>query len=465
MVFKECVGKSGGLALFWRNGIDVRLRSISKYYIDVDVVDAGGGFWRFTGMYGESQADRKGLTWEAMRTLNNSASGPWLCAGDFNEILFSHEKQGGAARPQSCMDKFREALEYCGLDDLGFTRDIFTRRNHSHKKQNYIRERLDRAVANAAWRANFPLVEVVNGDPRHSDHRPVVVYLEGRQADASPQQHVGCFKFEVRWLQKEGCEELVKKAWQDAFGAGAGSVKEGLHDVAGVLVDWNRNVLGDLEKRIKKIKKELEVCRKGGLTERSVQMEQVLRYRLEKLEEQKDTYWKQRAHVESLKQGDRNTKNFHAHASHRRKINIIRSLQREDGTWVEEKNLRDYVAAQYKELFTSQGVNRLQEIMDKVQPRLTPLMNESLCAPYTDEEILEALKGIGDLKAPGPDGMPAIFFKKFWDTVGERVKEEVKEVLNGANIPDGWNDTTVVLIPKVTDPHRLKDLRPISKSV
>jgi hypothetical protein len=52
-------------------------------------------------------------------------------------------------------------------------------------------------------------------------------------------------------------------------------------------------------------------------------------------------------------------------------------------------------------------------------------MNQALLADYTDEEITSALHGIGDLKAPCPDGMPAIFFKKFWDLVGERVKNEV----------------------------------------
>jgi hypothetical protein len=72
------------------------------------------------------------------------------------------------------------------------------------------------------------------------------------------------------------------------------------------------------------------------------------------------------------------------------------------------------------------------------------------------------LDSIGDLKAPGPDGLPVIFFKKNWGTVGDKVQEEVLGVLNGAEIPEGWNDTTVVLIPKVKDPQWLKDLRPIS---
>jgi hypothetical protein len=69
---------------------------------------------------------------------------------------------------------------------------------------------------------------------------------------------------------------------------------------------------------------------------------------------------------------------------------------------------------------------------------------------------------MGDLKSPGADGMPAIFYKKFWGTVGETVVNEVLQVLQGGSIPEGWNETIVVLIPKVQNPDRLKDLRPIS---
>jgi hypothetical protein len=57
-------------------------------------------------------------------------------------------------------------------------------------------------------------------------------------------------------------------------------------------------------------------------------------------------------------------------------------------------------------------VHRLQEVIDKVEPRVTPEMNASLRSEYTRSEIKEALDGIGDLKAPGPDGMLAIFFKR-----------------------------------------------------
>jgi hypothetical protein len=58
--------------------------------------------------------------------------------------------------------------------------------------------------------------------------------------------------------------------------------------------------------------------------------------------------------------------------------------------------------------------------------------------------------------------MPAIFYKKSWEVVGDQVKKEVLHVLNGGHVPTEWNNTNVVLIPKVKNPQRINDLRPIS---
>lgn len=65
------------------------------------------------------------------------------------------------------------------------------------------------------------------------------------------------------------------------------------------------------------------------------------------------------------------------------------------------------------------------------------------------------------LKAPGPDGMPSIFYKHFWPLVGNMVKKEAL-VLNGGAMPQDWNDTILVLMPKVKNPEKVKDLCPIS---
>ena len=104
----------------------------------------------------------------------------WPC-GDFNEILFQHEKEGGAPRSKTMMENFRRALEDCELHDLGFVGDVYMWRNHHHDVASYINERLDCVVANTTWRCKFPLVRVINGDSHHSDHRPIIVDLGERE--------------------------------------------------------------------------------------------------------------------------------------------------------------------------------------------------------------------------------------------------------------------------------------------
>ena len=81
------------------------------------------------------------------------------------------------------MDAFREVLEACGLQDLGFEGDCFTWRNNQYTEAGFIRERLDRAVSNPEWRGMFLGARVVNGDPKHPDHRPVIIYTHSEDAN------------------------------------------------------------------------------------------------------------------------------------------------------------------------------------------------------------------------------------------------------------------------------------------
>jgi len=134
----------------------------------------------------------------------------------------------------------------------------------------------------------------------------------------------------------------------------------------------------------------------------------------------------------------------------------------DNGNFVAGEQLKNFITNQYQSLFMSHVDSSFDEVLNCVHPRVSPEMNEALLAPFSGEEIWNALVSIGDLKAPGADGMPSIFYKKFWSLIGERVKKEVLYVLNGGPIPDGWNDTIIVLIPKTSSPKMLKDLWPVS---
>jgi hypothetical protein len=56
----------------------------------------------------------------------------------------------------------------------------------------------------------------------------------------------------------------------------------------------------------------------------------------------------------------------------------------------------------------------------------------------------------------------AIFYKRFWHIIGEDLTDEVLQAINSWIIPEGWNNTTMVLIPEVENPEYITQLRPIS---
>ncbi|XP_058732849.1 uncharacterized protein LOC131604425 [Vicia villosa] len=83
-------------------------------------------------------------------------------------------------------------------------------------------------------------------------------------------------------------------------------------------------------------------------------------------------------------------------------------------------------------------------------------------AIYTEEEVKTALFQMNPLKAPGPDGLPALFFQKYWHIVGHEVCKLVLDILNNQKHPGIINNTHIVLIPKCKNPVKPQDFRPIS---
>ena len=110
----------GGLALFWKTDSNVDVQSFSDRHIDAIIDHGVDDAWRFTGFYGDPDTASREDSWSLLRTLHNRSNLPWLCIGDFNEILLADEKQGWLDRPERQMQGFREALDYCRLRDLGF---------------------------------------------------------------------------------------------------------------------------------------------------------------------------------------------------------------------------------------------------------------------------------------------------------------------------------------------------------
>ena len=65
-------GRSGGLAMIWCEGVDVRFMSCSHSHIDVVVHgERGASSWRPTGFYGHPNTSKRHTSWELLETLKN----------------------------------------------------------------------------------------------------------------------------------------------------------------------------------------------------------------------------------------------------------------------------------------------------------------------------------------------------------------------------------------------------------
>lgn len=67
-----------------------------------------------------------------------------------------------------------------------------------------------------------------------------------------------------------------------------------------------------------------------------------------------------------------------------------------------------------------------------------------------------------DLNDLGPDGFPALFYKKMWPTVGNDIVKAVTSFFLRGSMPKEVNSSLIVLIPKVYNPTSMNRFRPIS---
>ena len=116
----------------------------------------------------------------------------------------------------------------------------------------------------------------------------------------------------------------------------------------------------------------------------------------------------------------------------------------------------------YKDLYTTEGVGDMAQVLETVPCKVTHAMNASLNAPYSPEEVKTALFQMFPTKAPGPDGFPAHFFQRHWETCGDEITKVVLKIVEGTESAACINETVLVLIPKVKNPTLLSQFRPIS---
>jgi hypothetical protein len=210
---------------------------------------------------------------------------------------------------------------------------------------------------------------------------------------------------------------------------------------------------------LRRLRKRLDELREDPARIAASREEIKVEDRIIELRFREEVMWRQRARIQWLL----NTIFFHQKASSRRKKNRVQRLTRPNGTVCEDPVELEQMAVDfYENLYASEGVIGMEEVLSPVPCKVTGEMNNMLSRDVTQGEVKKALFQMFPTKAPGPDGFPTHFFQKYWHLCGEEVTKIVIRVLKGEDSPEEINRTFIVIIPKVQNPTLLSQFRPIS---
>ena len=122
-------------------------------------------------------AQQKENSWKLLKHLQTFVKGPWVVIGDFNAYLHAWEKKSRRQPKNSQVEAFREALDCCHLQDLGFFGYPYTWSNKRPREAN-SKIRLDRGVANKEWMEKFQMSKLIHLPTHASDHLPIMLHVQ-----------------------------------------------------------------------------------------------------------------------------------------------------------------------------------------------------------------------------------------------------------------------------------------------
>jgi hypothetical protein len=287
-----------------------------------------------------------------------------------------------------------------------------------------------------------------------SDHSPILLKLQ----DGSRKRNTRDFKFENAWLLEEDLEAVVKEGWEkEPFSELITKLKSCSHDMN----EWGRKLRSRYRTEIEECRTELERLRCSTGISQHDRYEEV-RDRMSNLLAQEEAFWRQRAKVYWLKDGDTNSRFFHAMASSRRRHNDVTKLQNNEGVVVQAQHKICEVAKEYFESLFASERRETHHMFNHIIPSITDEDNHALTAPFQIHEFKKALFSMHYDKAPGPDGLNPAFYKRFWGLCGVEIFHAGVAWLESGRFPTQVSSTNIVLVPKKDNPESMRDLRPIS---
>ncbi|XP_050259899.1 uncharacterized protein LOC126704966 [Quercus robur] len=277
------------------------------------------------------------------------------------------------------MLKFREALDECGLFDLGFVGCKFTW-HKTYPDGGIVWERLDKAVCTTEWFNLFPATKVKTLVCASSDHNPILVLPDG--ISLKPQRP---WRFENIWLEEQGCHDTVKNAWKTISSEPPmPRVMMKVDTCKTQLRDWSKNSFGNVVSALVEKKKNLKLAEEDATKGGSVEFFLQLKSEVADLLRVEEKMWQQRSHVHWMISGDKNSSYFHNRASQRFRRNSITELRDSRGRIASsDEKVSKMIVEYYNQLFTTSNPHDIEEVVQHTKKVMSDDMNNCLTRNFS----------------------------------------------------------------------------------
>ncbi|VFQ98285.1 unnamed protein product [Cuscuta campestris] len=176
-------------------------------------------------------------------------------------------------------------------------------------------------------------------------------------------------------------------------------------------------------------------------------------------------FWKQKAKLLWMENGDQNTSFFHSFVKGRMTKLKIRSIKDISGKLIDhEEGIKTAAVEYFSEVFNKHNIFEAQSIQHYIPLTISTEDNHMMSRILDNEEIKKAVWDLNPNSAAGPDGFNGYFFRTCWEIIKGDVIKATQEFFLGISVPQAFGSTFITLIPKKDNCHLFSDFRPISLS-
>ncbi|KAJ8440382.1 LOW QUALITY PROTEIN: hypothetical protein Cgig2_019371 [Carnegiea gigantea] len=408
-------------------------------------------------IYGLNHEQQRESLWNDLMDISSSIDRAWCLMGDFNTLRFKEDRIGGNEVQDSDIGELATLLDACEIHDLKSSGAYYSWTNKT------IWSRIDHVFLNDIWYDSFDYTHSSYLPNSLSDHTPILL-----QFPSSPRPP-SVFQYCDMWSKHKEFNNIILSHKDVATRSPMLSLCGLLKRLRHPLRSLHRDNFVDLRNQQVRARNTLESLQElhhqHPNNNSMAHQEKEARERYISILSSSIDLIKQQGKIEWIKYGDDSTRLFYAKAKQRKLSSYIYTLKDQEGKMVEGfEEVGQAMSKFYKDMLGEQLTVRSHIDMDVIAQGkiLSSEQQVSICRPFTNKDIKEALWSIPNHKSPGPDGYSSGFFKSTWDQTGHLVCDAVQDFFQYTSLPKEISATKLVVIPKVQHPQYAHEFRPIS---